>query len=344
MTPIVRPLISLVSSLSLVFGSAAFSLGCSNGHSDSGPVIGGSAPNGGKHQRYALIVKTQQNPVFICMQRGADEAAKKLGVELIPLSPADEKNFQEQVEYVRIATRKKVDAILIAPADSKLLVAPLKEAQDAGIKIINIDNALDPAEMQSQGLKLDAFVGVDNVEGGRLAADFLAKKIGEAGQVAMLEGFVGVANSEQRKQGFKEAIAKYPKIELVAVATGEWYPAKAMEVTQGLLQKYPNLRGLFCANDLMAIGAISAAEQAGKLQGLTIVAYDNLKDVRAALLAGKIAGTIEQWPDWMGAQAVRVAYEIQTKGAIAKNDFRSPVAMISPESLKEKDVKPVGER
>ena len=94
----------------------------------------------------------------------------------------------------------------------------------------------------------------------------------------------------------------------------------------------------------MAIGAISAAEQAGKLQNLTIVAYDNLKDVRAALLAGKIAGTIEQWPDWMGAQAVRVAYEIQTKGAIAKNDFRSPVAMISPESLKEKDVKPVGER
>ena len=240
MTPIVRPLISLVSSLSLVFGSAAFSLGCSNGHSDSGPVIGGSAPNGGKHQRYALIVKTQQNPVFICSatrgRRGGEEARRRAD----PAVPADEKNFQEQVEYVRIATRKKVDAILIAPADSKLLVAPLKEAQDAGIKIINIDNALDPAEMQSQGLKLDAFVGVDNVEGGRLAADFLAKKIGEAGQVAMLEGFVGVANSEQRKQGFKEAIAKYPKIELVAVATGEWYPAKAMEVTQGLLQKYPN--------------------------------------------------------------------------------------------------------
>lgn len=301
-------------------------------------------PAKGGALRFALVVKTQQNPVFTCMQHGAEAAAKEAGVELKTLSPADEKNFQEQADLVRVAARQRFDAILIAPADSKLLVAPLKEAKDAGIVVINIDNALDPAEMAAQGLAVDAFVGVDNVEGGRLAADFLAERIGKQGQVAMLEGFVGVANSEERKRGFQEGIAKYPKIELAAVTTGEWYPTKAMEATQGLLQRYPNLKGIFCANDLMAIGALNAAEQAGRQSGLTVVAYDNLRDVRPLLLEGKLAGTIEQWPDWMGGEAVRLAHRLKTRGSLERRDVRSSLAMISKESLAREDVKPVGER
>jgi ribose transport system substrate-binding protein len=294
--------------------------------------------------RFALIVKTQQNPVFVCMQHGAEKAAKELGVDVKTFSPADEKNFQDQAELVRVAARQKFDAILIAPADSKLLVAPLKEAKDAGIPVVNIDNALDPAEMKAQGLRPDAFVGVDNVAGGRLAADFLAKRIGEDGEVAMLEGFVGVANSEDRKRGFQEGLVKYPNVKLVAVQTGEWYPAKALEAMQGILQRYPSLEGVFCANDLMALGAVNAAEQAGKLKGLTIVAFDNLSEVRKPILDGTIAGSIEQFPDWMGETAVRVAHELKTTGRLTKTDLRSPLEMISAESLKTKDVKPVGDR
>lgn len=304
----------------------------------------GAAAKGTGRLRFALIVKTQQNPVFVCMQHGAEKAARELGVDVKTFSPADEKNFQEQADLVRVAVRQRFDAVLIAPADSKLLVAPLKEAKDAGAAVVNIDNSLDPDEARAQGLQVDAFVGVDNVAGGLLAAEFLAERLGRKGEVAMLEGFVGVANSEDRKRGFREGIARFPEMQLVAIQTGEWYPTKALEATQGILQRYTNLAGLFCANDLMALGAIRAAEQAGRLERLTIVAFDNLSEVRGALLSGALAGTIEQFPDWMGETAVRVAHELLTTGTIASRDLRSPLEMVSAESLKTKDVKPLSER
>jgi ABC-type sugar transport system substrate-binding protein len=94
----------------------------------------------------------------------------------------------------------------------------------------------------------------------------------------------------------------------------------------------------------MALGAVNAAEQAGKLKGLTIVAFDNLSEVRKPILDGTIAGSIEQFPDWMGETAVRVAHELKTTGRLTKTDLRSPLEMISAESLKTKDVKPVGDR
>jgi ribose transport system substrate-binding protein len=294
--------------------------------------------------RFALIVKTQQNPVFTCMQRGAEDEAKKLGVEVRTLSPAVEKNFQEQVDLVRSAVSKKFDAILIAPSDSKLLVSPLKEATDAGIPVINIDNALDAAEMKQQGLAVAAFVGVDNVAGGRLGAEYLINKIGGEGEVLMLEGFTGVANAEDRKRGFHEEVAKHPKVKLVASQTANWYTEEALTVTTGLLPKFPNLRGIFCANDLMALGAIQAVDQAGKTGKIAIVAFDNIREVRDALLSGKLAGTIEQWPDWMGAEAVRAAHELKTKGPLANRDRRSPIEMVSAESLKTKKVDAVGSR
>lgn len=278
------------------------------------------------------------------MQRGAEEEAAKLGVEVRTFSPAVEKNFQEQVDLVRAATRQKFDAILIAPSDSKLLVGPLVEAAAAGIPIINIDNALEPAEMQKQGLKIEAFVGVDNVAGGRLGAQYLAQQIGDAGEVLMLEGFQGVANAEGRKSGFHDEIAKHPKIRIVASQTANWYTEEALTVATGVLPKYPNLKGIFCANDLMALGAIRAIEQAGRTGKITVVAYDNIKEVREALLAGKLAGTIEQWPDWMGAEAVRAAHELKTKGTLTNRDRRSPLDMVSAESLKIKDIKAVGVR
>lgn len=302
-----------------------------------------NSSSGGKF-RFALIVKTQQNPVFSCMQRGAEEAAAALGVEVKTFSPAVEKNFQEQVDLVRAAARQKFDAILIAPSDSKVMIAPLKEAADAGIPIINIDNALDENEMKKQNLQLAAFVGVDNVAGGRLGAQYLASKLGDAGEVMMLEGFQGVANAEDRKRGFHEEIAKHTNIKLVASQTANWYTEEALTVTTGLLPKYPNLKGIFCANDLMALGAVRAVEQAGRAGKIIIVAFDNIKEVRADLLSGKVAGSIEQWPDWMGGEAVRAAHELKTKGTLTNRDRRSPLEMISAESLKTKDVKPVGVR
>jgi ribose transport system substrate-binding protein len=220
----------------------------------------------------------------------------------------------------------------------------LKEAVDAGIPVVNIDNALDRKEMAEQRLDVAAFVGVDNVAGGRLGAQFLCEAIGDAGEVAMLEGFVGVANADDRRTGFHEEIARHPRVKLVESMTANWYTEEALTVATTLLKRFPNLKGIFCANDLMALGAMQAIEQADKTGRVVVVGYDNIEPVRAALASGKLAGTIEQWPDWMGAEAVRAAYELKTAGKLERRDRRSPIEMVSTTSIKTKDVKPVGVR
>jgi ribose transport system substrate-binding protein len=291
--------------------------------------------------RFALVVKTRQNPVFLCMEAGARSVAAALGVELVTFSPAVEKDFQQQVELVRSATRQRFDAILIAPADSKLLVAPLKEAADAGIAVVDIDNALDPAECRAQGFEAAAFVGVDNVEGGRLAARYLWGALEDKGEVAMLEGFPGVANAEDRKRGFHEEMAKHPVIRVVASQTANWYTEEAVTVTAALLRRHPGLTGIFCANDLMALGALQAIEQAGRQGKVSVVGFDNIENVRPALASGALVATIEQWPDWMGAEAVRAAHELKASGKLERRDRRSPVELVTTDSIRRSDVPPV---
>lgn len=259
-----------------------------------------------KEYRIALVMKAVTNPFFHAMEEGARTAAEKLGVTLLPASVERETDIDKQIALVENFIVRRVDAIVIAPASSQGLVPVLKRAQDAGIYVVNIDNPLDEEAMKRQGLKCP-FVGSDNKLGASIATHALVAFVGCAGEVAMLEGIPGVTNAELRKAGFLSVIEHVPGIRLVASQTANWETEQAYNVTTNVLTAHPNLRGLFCANDNMALGAIAAVDAAGKTGKVIVVAYDNLEAAQEAILEGKMYATIEQHPELMGAYGVRAA-------------------------------------
>lgn len=282
--------------------------------------------------RIALIMKAGSNPFFAAMEKGALEAGKELGVEVMPRTITDESQDQQQIDIVDAMVVDQVDAILIAPANSKSLVQPLLRAQKAGIPVINVDNRLDPATVEAAGLELLAYVGADNEEGGRLAGEYLCELLGGNGKVAMLEGRRGVDNAEARKRGFVAACAKYPGIEIVVSEPADWELQVAQDKFASIMVAHPEIEGLFCANDNMALGAIAAMEEAGRLSDIKVVSYDNIPAAQDAIRAGRLAATIEQNPGLMGAEAVRAAVA-HLNGEPVEPEILVPLEVITAEKL-----------
>lgn len=277
-------------------------------------------------RRLALIVKTRNNPFFDPMIKAAEAEARALGVELEVQSPAQETDKERQFALVQDVTARGVDAILVTPADSKGIVPALKQAQEKGIPVINLDNRVDPDTARAAGLDLAAYVGADNLEGGRKAGEAMVRALSGGGKVAILEGIRGTDNAEARKRGFREAVEG--KLDVVASDTAEWDTQKAYAKFQSMLAAHPEIQGLFCANDKMAVGALQAIEEAGKRGKLTVVGYDNIPDVRPHLEAGTLYATIEQHPDLMGKYGVRAAVGLLNGKLPRGGEFLVPLEVI----------------
>lgn len=276
--------------------------------------------------KLALIVKTRNNPFFDPMIKAAEAEAKALGVELEVQSPAQETDKERQFALVQDVTARGVEAILIAPADSKGIVPALKQAQEKGIRVLNLDNRVDGDTAKSAGLELAAYVGADNEAGGKLAGEALAEALGGSGKAAILEGIRGADNAEARKRGFTAGVQG--KLDIVASDAAEWDTQKAYAKFQSMPAAHPEIQGLFCANDKMAIGAVKAIVEAGKKGKVTVVGYDNIPDVRPYLDDGTMHATIEQHPDLMGKYGVRAAVGILDGKLPAGREFLVPLEVI----------------
>ncbi len=256
----------------------------------------------------ALVMKASSNPFFAKMGEGAQKAADSLAVPLLVATIPQETDINGQIAIVENMIVQGVDAILIAPADSKAIVNVLKKAQDQGILIFNLDNRIDAATAAGAGLTLACYVGVDNEEGGRMAGAYLVSLMSGSGQAAMLEGIRGVDNAEARKRGFLQAVAG-SAVNVVASQSANWAQDQGLDVFANMLQANPNITGLFCANDMMALGAIQAIEQRGLTGKIHVTSYDNLQAARTAIMQGTLHATIDQHPEQMGYWGVVLAVQ-----------------------------------
>jgi ribose transport system substrate-binding protein len=260
-----------------------------------------------KSYKLVLIVKTRNNPFFDPMIKAFEAEAKALGAQSEVLAPPQETDKDQQFGYVQTVAAKGADAILIAPADSKGIIPALKAAAQKNILVVNLDNRVDKTEAANQELAIGGYVGADNEAGGKLAGEAMVKALAGKGKVAVIEGIRGADNAEARKRGF-ETGAK--GLEVVGAESAEWDTDRANAKAASLLAAHPDINGIFCANDKMAIGALKAVEQAGKKGKVVVIGYDNIADVQPALKSGEMAATIEQHPDLMGKYGVRMAVGI----------------------------------
>jgi len=220
-----------------------------------GVGCGGAGAPGLRGPRLALVMKTPNNPFFIDMQRGADEAARRLGVELTVQAPEREIDVEKQMQIVENLIETGVRALLIAPASSKGIVPALAKANAARIPIVVLDDEVDREAAAEAGVHTEGYVGSDNVEGGRLAGRYLVEASGGRAMVAILEGIPGHETGDSRLRGFREAVAAAPGVKVVVSQTANWERDQGYSVFQNMLQAHPEIDSVFACNDMMALGS-----------------------------------------------------------------------------------------
>jgi ribose transport system substrate-binding protein len=283
--------------------------------------------------KVALVMKSLANEFFKTMAEGArtHQAEHASEYELAVVGIKNELDVAQQIQFVELMIAQKVDAIVIAPADSKALVAVCKRAMDAGIIVVNIDNKFDETVLADKGVKIP-FVGPDNRKGARLAGEYLAKKLKPGDDVAIIEGAPNTFNGIQRKLGFEDAM-KAAGMNIVSSQSGYWEMEKANQVVSGVITEHPALKAVLCSNDSMALGALAALKAAGKSADVLVVGFDNISAVQKLLQAGEIICTIDQHADKLAINGIEYALEM-LKNKSLPADRETPVDLITAETLK----------
>lgn len=295
------------------------------------PADSGDAKPAGK-PRVALVMKSLANEFFLTMENGAKAHQKDHAADYDLLSNGikDELDVSRQIDLVEQMIAQRVDALVIAPADSKALVPVCKKAQAAGITVVNIDNKFDDAVLAASGAKFP-FVGPDNRKGAKAVGDFLATKLKASDKIVIIEGAPNAFNGLQRKLGFEDAM-KAAGMNIVSSQSGYWETDKANQVVAALANEHPDLKAVLCANDSMALGAVAALRAAGKLDKVLVVGFDNIAAMQQLLKEGKVLATADQHGDRLAVFGIEYALEMfKTKQSPA--DRETPVDLVTAVKL-----------
>jgi ribose transport system substrate-binding protein len=290
----------------------------------------GSAP------RIAFVMKTANNPFFIEMQKGAEEEAKKLGVNLIVQAAEREVDVEKQMQIVENLLQTKIAALCVTPSGSREIVPAINKANSANIPVVIVDTRVDAKTLSDAKGKIATFIGSDNYEGGKLAGERIAKQLGGKGKVAVLEGIPGHETGDSRLKGFRDALKATPGIEIVASQTANWERDQGFNVFQNILQSHPDVQAVFACSDLMALGALEAIAAAKKTGQIIVIGFDASDEARKAVLDGTMDATVAQSPAIMGAMAVENAYHL-IKGEPVKEEMVVPIKLITKENAASTD-------
>ncbi len=278
--------------------------------------------------KIALVMKSLANEFFSTMAEGARKhhAAHATDYDLIVNGTKNETDLAEQVNIVEQMIVRQVNAIVIAPADSKALVTVLKRAKEAGVLVVNIDNKLDVDVLKQAGLSIP-FVGPDNRSGARKVGDQLATRLQRGDKVAIIEGIPTAFNGQQRRLGFEDAM-KTAGMNIVTTQSGNWEMDKANTVAAAMLSEHPDLKAILCANDNMALGAVSAIQAAGRIGKVLVVGFDNIGAIRPMLSDGRVVATADQHADQLAVYGIDAALKI-LKGEAPPADQTTAVDLIT---------------
>ena len=276
----------------------------------------------------ALVMKSLANEFFVTMADGAraHQAENAARYELIVNGIRNETDLAQQVALIDQMIAARVDAIVVAPADSKAMVPALARAAEAGIVVVNIDNRLDREVLAEYGLQVP-FVGPDNFAGAEAVGRYVAGRMNEGDRVAILEGVPTAFNSRQRTAGFRKAMAD-AGIEVVASQSAQWDQTAAVAVTAGVLVQHPDLDAILAANDNMALGAVAAITQAGRTGQVAVAGFDNISAVRELIRAGSVLATADQHADLLAVYGIEYALEALSTG-IVPGDRDTPVDLVT---------------
>jgi ribose transport system substrate-binding protein len=278
--------------------------------------------------RVAFVMKTLNHPFFLDMQRGAQEAADRLSVDLVVQAAERELDVEKQMQIIENLIQTGIQALCVTPSGSKEIASAIAKANRANVPVVVADTRVDPETARAANLQLATFVGSDNYEGGRLAGQFLVQATGGRAKVALLEGIPGHETGDSRLRGFKDAVAGAAGVTIVASQPANWERDQGFTVFQNMLQAHPEIDAVFACNDLMALGALEAIAAANRTGRIRVIGFDALDDARKAIAEGRMAASVAQSPRDMGRLAVESAVKV-IRGEPVPPEQKVPIQLVT---------------
>lgn len=286
----------------MMFGA----VGCNAITIDGENAGGGSQSGGTGSGSVGLAISTLNNPFFVNLSEGAKAAAEKAGVNLITVDAGDD--AAKQTSDVEDLVSKNVSVLIVNPVDSDAIAPAVRDAVERGVKVISVDRMVS-------GVDVDCQIASDNVEGARMATEYLVELIGEGAKAAEIQGVPGASATIDRGEGFH--LVADEKLNVAAAQTANFNRAEGMTVMENVLQSASDIKGVFAHNDEMALGALEAVLSSGK--DIKVVGFDATDDAVSAVKDGKMAATVAQQPDKMGETAVNTAVKLINGESVEKS-------------------------
>lgn len=298
--------------------------------SDSDASASGSG-SGQKKVKVTFIQGVAGDPFYETMACGAKAEAAKDNVDLT-IQGAKNWDVSLQIPLLNSVIAAKPDALFIAPNDSQALVQPLKQATSAGIKVVLVDTTLSDTSFVASA------IASDNVKGGEVAADALAKLIGEKGPVLLVGGQPGVSTAEARQKGFEEGLKKYPNITYLGNVFTSNGVAKISQLVSAQLAAHPDLAGIFALSTDQSEGANNAVKAAGKAGQVKVVGFDAGPTQVEQLRNGVVQALVAQQPAQIGADGVQQsAYAV--RGETVQKEIGTDSTVITADNVDNPEVK-----
>lgn len=279
--------------------STASSTTNDNSQSNSKPLTGGGS------KIIYIITPSHSNPFFKTEAEVAAKKAEELGYQTKVVSHDDDPS--KQLQLFENAIADKAAAIICDNAGADATIEAVKKARENNIPTFLIDR-----EINETGVAISQIVA-NNYQGAKGVAEVFVEAMGEKGEYAELLGKESDTNAKVRSQGFHEVIDQYPDMKMVAQQTANWEQTEAYEKMETILQSHPNIKGVVCGNDTMAVGAAAAIKQSG-LKGIAIIGVDGSDDAAALIKEGTMTATALQQIAKIAEMAVEQAHDYLTKG------------------------------
>jgi ribose transport system substrate-binding protein len=274
--------------------------GCSSGSS-------GGGPSGSK--TIGLAIADQTSEFFIAAADGVQAYAKSQGYTVKVQSADDDST--KQVSQVQTLLTQQIGALIYVPAGAAAASVPVTAANRANVPVVTIDR------QPSADSKLVSYIATDSVKASNQLCSQLIERIHGTGEIGIIQGQIGTTPEEARQQGCAQVLAQHPNVKVVAQQSANWDQNKGYQVAQNMLSAHPNMVGIFGQSDAMALGAVKAAKDAGRLQKMTIVGIDGFPDMFRSIQSGEAFATMAQQPYAMGQLAAKdaiLAMQGKTKG------------------------------
>lgn len=272
-----------------------------------------------KHEKekVAVIISTLNNPWFVVLAQTAASEAESLGYEAKIFD--SQNNTAQETDHFENVIASGYNAILFNPTDADGSVVNVLKAEEAGIPVFCMDREVNDPEAPTSQILSDSYSGCVSL------GKYFVKQMNKKGKYVELLGLVGDNNTWSRSRGFHSVVDNYPELEMVAQQNADFDRNKALEVMESILQAQPDIDGVFCGNDAMAMGAYQAILAAGISDQVKVFGFDGESEVVSMIHEGKIIATGMQFPKVMAKTAAKFAYEYFN----GKRDFpkKIPVAV-----------------